>query len=215
MPANVGVGCSTCDRSLTLSPWGRVTQSGPGHWLLGWWWSTQRVSAGAFSCRRRTAACCCRIASIHLQEIKKTDPNCSKNRTEKNLVCVEFLAAVTVISLHQSNTWKQKVFWNFFATFLEFHLFFGCCSGKWASTSKKIDRPVEFKRQKFFFFGQIAFLCCNKPKSLCTGLSWLNYSTLSLPLHFNCSNCSLVTKLISWGRYRNNNFGSFGLYCNT
>lgn len=84
MLANVGVGCSTCDRSLTLSPWGRATESGPGHWLLGWWWSTQRVSGGAFSCRRRTAACCCRLANIHLQE--KTKQNRSKplkKRTEK------------------------------------------------------------------------------------------------------------------------------------
>lgn len=146
MPANVGVGCSTCDRSLTLSPWGRVTESGPGHWLLGWWWSTQRVSGGAFSCRRRTAACCCRIANIHLQEKKKKQTQTAQKKDRKKLGL------------------------GFFGTFLEFHLFFGYCSANWASAFKKRDHSVEFKCRKFFFFGQITFLCCNKP-SLCALVS--------------------------------------------
>lgn len=179
MPANVGVRCSTCDRSSTLSPWGRGTESGPGHWLLGWWWSTQQVSGGAFSCRRRTAARCCQIASIHLQERKKKNgTKLLKRRTEKkNLVCV-----APIISLRQSNTSKQKFLWNFFGTFLEFHLFFGCCSAEWPSTSKKINRPVESKRQKFCFFGQITFISCNK-QSLCA-LIWLNLLQLYPTLHY-------------------------------
>lgn len=39
----MGPRCHTCDRSWKWWPWGRETESGPGHWLPGLWWSTLQV----------------------------------------------------------------------------------------------------------------------------------------------------------------------------